>query len=211
MSGFMRFLVWVAAIFGAIGAFLYFAFFDVWRVPADDPQFVVSVEPTLSVGDIVLVARHGSPGTGNLVRCADPDEPRRWIVGRWSAGPNDEIVFDNEAFLVNGSHFSSPRGCGVPRIMLTNPASGAQESLACRQIEFAGLTYEALFATEHVETGRTVKVDPGKIFLVSDNRHMHLDSRDFGSIDPSSCQHVVFRLWGNSGFGDGSHRFTIIW
>jgi signal peptidase I len=211
MAGFTRFLVWVAMILVALGAFLYFAFFDVWRVPTDDPQFVVSVEPTLTAGDLVLVARHGSPGTGNLVRCADPDEPRRWVVGRWTAGAGDKIVFDNETYLVNGSHFSSPRGCGVPSVVLTNPASGAQESLVCRQVEFAGLTYEALFATEHVETGRAVTVDPGKIFLVSDNRHMHLDSRDFGSIDPSSCQHVVFRLWGATGFGDGSHRFTIIW
>jgi hypothetical protein len=40
---------------------------------------------------------------------------------------------------------------------------------------------------------------------------MHLDSRDFGTIDPSSCQHIVFRLWGTTGFSDASHRFTIIW
>jgi signal peptidase I len=211
MNAFTRFLVWSALILGALGAFLYFAFFDVWRVPSDDPQFVVSVEPTLTAGDIVLVARHGTPGTGNLVRCADPDEPRRFVVGRWSAGAGDKVVFDNEGLLINGSHFSSPRGCGRPLVAYTNPASGIQETLACRQIEFGGLTHEALFSAEHAEGTRTLTVDPGKILLVSDNRHMHLDGRDFGTIDPSTCEHIVFRLWGSTGFGDAPHRFTIIW
>jgi signal peptidase I len=211
MSGLYRFLVWTAIILGAIGGFLYFAFFDVWTLPSDDPQFVVSVEPTLSAGDIVLVARHGNPSTGNMVRCADPDEPRRFVVGRWVAGGGDKVVVEGESLLINGSHFSSPRGCGRDLPILTNPASGAQEKLACRQIEFAGITHEALFAQEHVEASRSVTVDPGKIMLISDNRHMHLDSRDFGTIDPSSCEHIVLRLWGRTGFGDAARRFTIIW
>jgi signal peptidase I len=211
MSGLLRFLVWTAIVLGAFGGFLYFAFFDIWRVPSDDPQFVVSVEPTLTAGDLVLVARHGSPGAGNLVRCADPDEPRRFVVGRWIAGSGEAVVFDNESLVVNGSHFTSPRGCGIPPVAMTNPASGHQETLSCRQIEFAGLTHEALFGTEHVEGTRSVTVDPGKIALASDNRHMHLDSRDFGTIDPASCEHIVFRLWGDSGFGDVTHRLTLIW
>ena len=78
-------------------------------------------------------------------------------------------------------------------------------------MEFGGNTHEALFATEHAEGNRSVTVDPGKILLVSDNRHMHLDSRDFGTVDPSSCEHIVFRLWGHSGYGDAPHRFNLIW
>jgi len=211
MSGFMRFLLWTVLILGALGAFLYFAFFDVWKLPADDPQFAVSVEPTLTVGDLVIIARHGSPSTGHLVRCADPDEPRRFVVGRWMAGGGDKVEIVGEGITVDGQRASSPRGCGRPPVSLTNPASGALEPLTCRQVEFAGLTHETLSSTEHAEGKRAMTVDPGKIFLASDNRHMHLDSRDFGSIDPSSCEHVLFRLWGDSGFGDASHRFTIIW
>jgi signal peptidase I len=211
MAGFTRFLVWAILILGALGGFLYFAFFDVWKVPADDPQFAVSVEPTLSAGDLVLVARHGNPGEGNLVRCTDPDEPRRWIVGRWTAGGRDKVEFTGEAVSVNGWRASSPRGCAKGEVTLTNPASGNQEALACRQVEFAGLTHETLVSTQHAEGSRSMTVDPGKIFLVSDNRHMHLDSRDFGSIDPALCQHVLFRLWGDSGFSDARHRLTFIW
>src|SRR5271156_6843070 len=99
MNGLMRFLVWSALILGALGAFLYFAFFDVWRVPADDPQFVVSVEPTLSAGDLVLIARHGTPGSANLGRCAEPDEPRRFVVGPSVSGTGDKVVFDSESLL----------------------------------------------------------------------------------------------------------------
>jgi signal peptidase I len=211
MSGLMRFLFWAAVVLGGFGVFLYFAFFDLWKLPSDDPQFVVSVEPTLSAGDLVVIARHGSPGTGNLVRCADPDEPRRFVVGRWMASPGDKVDILGENITINGEHASSPRGCATGKTSLTNPASGAQESLMCRQVEFAGLTHEVLTSVEHAEGHRAVTVDSGKIFIASDNRHMHLDSRDFGSIDPSSCEHVLFRLWGNSGFGDASHRFTIIW
>jgi signal peptidase I len=211
MAGFYRFLLWTGIILGGIGGILYFAFLDVWTLPSDDPQFSVSIEPTLSTGDLVLTARHGSPSVGNLVRCADPDEPRRFVVGRWVAGGGDRVEFNNENLLINDAHFSSPRGCGRPPTPLVNPASGAEETLVCRQIEFAGITHEALLAQEHAEGNRSVKVDPGKIVLVSDNRHMHQDSRDFGSIDPSSCQHILFRLWGRAGYGDAPHRFNIIW
>jgi signal peptidase I len=211
MTGLPKFIVWTIVILGGIGGFLYLAFFDVWKVPSDDPQFVVSIEPTLRAGDLVVIARHGDPGVGNLVRCADPDEPRRFVVGRWMAGGNNKVDFIGESIAIDGQRPSSPRGCGRPPISLTNPASGALEPLLCRQVEFAGLTHEALVSGEHAEGNRTMTVDPGKIFLASDNRHMHLDSRDFGSIDPSSCEHVLFRLWGDSGFGDASHRFTLIW
>jgi signal peptidase I len=53
-------------------------------------------------------------------------------------------------------------------------------------------------------------VEPGKVFLVSDDRHIHKDSRDFGQVDGAACEHVVFRLWGES-FGDSSHRFNVLW
>ncbi len=211
MGGFGRFVGWMVAILGAIGTFLYLAFFDVWRVPSDDPQFAVSVEPTLSAGDLVLIARHGSPSNGNLVRCTDPDEPRRFVVGRWTGDSGDTVEFQDERLFVNRTAASSPRGCLRPFQKLVNPATASEETLVCRQVEFAGMTHEVLMASEHAEGHKSAKVDPNKIWLTSDNRHMHLDSRDYGTVDPRSCQHVIFRLWGASGYGDSTHRFTIIW
>jgi signal peptidase I len=46
---------------------------------------------------------------------------------------------------------------------------------------------------------------------LSDDRYLHLDSRDYGTVPEESCQHVFFRLWGAAGFGDASRRFNIIW
>jgi signal peptidase I len=206
-----KFLIWTCLILGGLGAFLYFAFFDVWKLPSDDPQFSVSVEPTLSAGDLVVIARHGDPGPGNLVRCADPDEPRRFVVGRWMADGHNKVEFFGESIAVDGQRATAARGCGRPPMSLVNPASGALEPLVCREVEFAGMTHEALTSVEHAEGDRSVVVDPGKIFLASDNRHLHLDSRDFGSINPSSCEHILFRLWGETGYSDSQKRFTIIW
>jgi signal peptidase I len=211
MSAVFRFIVWVAVILGATFAILYFAFFDVWRVPTDDPQFSVSVEPTLTAGDYVLVARHGTPGVGNLVRCKDPDEPRRWVVARWVASAGDKVDVAGEALLINGRSAPSTRGCRTPTVTLVNPATGAAEKLDCREIEFAAGAYDVLTSPTHSEGHKAVTVDPGKIFLVSDNGHMHLDSRDFGSIESGSCEHLVFRLWGATGYFDASRRFTILW
>jgi signal peptidase I len=211
MNGFVRFVVWIVLVLVAIGAVLYFAFFDVWKVPGDDPQLSVSVAPTLAAGDYVLVARHGTPSTGNLVRCKDPDEPRRWVIGRWVASGGDHLDIVGERLTINGRSATSPRGCATPSMTLVNPATGNQEKLDCRQVEFAGLTHDMLVATAQAEGNRALTVDPGRIFLVSDNRHMHLDSRDFGSLESGSCEHLVFRLWGDTGYFDASHRFTILW
>ncbi len=210
MNGFLRFIAWLSVIFGAIGAILYFAFFDIWEVPKDDPQFSVSIAPTLAPGDYVLVARHGTPRVGNLVRCKDPDEPRRWVIARWVASAGDRVEVAGEALAVNG-RTSSSHACATPTMTLVNPATGGEERLACRQVEFGGSTHDTLVAPANAEGHRALTVDPGKIFLVSDNRHMHLDSRDFGSLEFESCEHLVFRLWGASGFGDSEHRFTILW
>jgi signal peptidase I len=211
MSGFVRFILWVALILGAIGAILYFGFFDVWTVPSDDPQLGVSIAPTLSTGDYVLVARHGTPSNGNLLRCKDPDEPRRWVIGRWEGSAGDKVEITGDALLVNGKNDSSLHACSTPTATLVNPATGTQEKLGCRTVESAGSSHDILVAASSAEGHKLITVDPGRIFLVSDNRHMHLDSRDFGSLESGSCEHVVFRLWGATGYFDAPHRFTILW
>lgn len=211
MNGFVRLVLWVAGILGAIGVILYAAFFDVWTVPADDPQFVVSIEPTLSAGDVVLISRHGASAFGDVVRCTDPDAPGRFVVGRIVGGQGDKVDIVGESLTVNGSHAPSPRACSVGTVVMKNPASGIDEKLNCAQQEFAGITHEAFSFAEHPEAPKSVVVESDRVFLLSENRHMHLDSRDFGSVPPSSCRHVVLRLWSAVGFGDSSRRFTLIW
>ncbi len=211
MNALLKFFLWVAVIIGAVCGILYYALFDVWTLPTDDPQFAASVQPTLAAGDTILLSRHGSPAFGNLVRCADPDAPGRFVVARLIGNTGDKVSIESESLTINGTHNISPRACETPQMTLTNPATGDEEKLGCREEELGGSTIDVLHSAEHPEAPRSLVVDADRAFLVSDNRHMHLDSRDFGTISPSTCKHVVFRLWSAAGFGDSKHRFTFIW
>jgi type IV secretory pathway protease TraF len=54
-------------------------------------------------------------------------------------------------------------------------------------------------------------VEPGSVFLVSDNRRYPFDSRDFGPLPKASCNEaIVFRLVSRLGFSDVDTRLTWI-
>ena len=210
MQGFLKFLAWVVGIAAGICAILYVGLLDVWTTPTDDAEFVVSIEPTLSGGDTVLFMRHGVPGIPDLVRCDDPDAPGRFVVGRIVGGCRDSISISSESLTVNGSHAPAPRACVTPRITLRNPATDEDEELSCRQQEYAGITFDSVSQADHPEPPRSTVVPDGQVYLLSDNRHMHLDSRDFNALDPHTCKHIVFRLWSRLGWGDSARRFSFI-
>lgn len=212
MSSLLRVLAWLAVIAGAAFAIVYFAYADVWTVPSDDPRMLVSVEPTLRGGDILLVDRHARATVGNLARCVDPDEPRRWVVGRVVGGGGSSVNITGQGFSSPGAREVSDSSCASMR--LVNPGSGDEVELVCRNVEFAGATYQTLKKVD--ETSRSPQaeehhVPSGKVFLMSDDRYLHLDSRDYGSLPEGSCRHILFRLWGSDGFSDGSRRFNLLW
>ncbi len=211
MSGFLRVVAWMAVIFGALAAIGYYTYADVWTVPTDDPRLLVSIEPTLRGGDIVLVERHGPPERGKVVRCADPDEPRRFVVGRLVGPPGSALTLVDQRFTTPGSRETSDTACGDTT--LVNPATGEEVKLDCQNREFAGLEYRTLMRKMESSNGAPIEVHVpvGKSYLLSDDRYLHLDSRDFGLVPDTSCQHIFFRLWGAEGFGDGSRRFNIVW
>jgi signal peptidase I len=209
MRTWFKVVAWVVGVVGAILLVLNQFFFEVWRIPVDDPLLAASIEPTLSANDLVVVTRHGSVGRGDLLRCADPGAPGRFVVARalGSSGENVEVV--DEVVKLDGKRTPSPRGC-VP-ITLHDPREDVDVVLTCSVEDYGDKSFLALRAQEHPETRTTEKVETGKWYVVSDDRHIHLDSRDFGQVDPRTCQHVVFRLLGAAGFGDTEKRFNIIW
>jgi signal peptidase I len=211
MNGLVRFVLWVLAILGGICVILYLGLFDVWRLPLYDPQFVASVAPTLAGGDLVLISRHETPSFANLVRCADPDAPDRFVVGRLVGTSGDTVELASETLTINGHHTPFPRACDTSTMVMPNPATGSDETLSCSQEEIGGITHDTLRLSEHPEPAKSSQVQAGKVYLVSDNRHMHLDSRDFQGVDPSTCKHIVFRLWSAGGYGDAQRRLTFIW
>ena len=92
-------------------------------------------------------------------------------------------------------------------VKIALPVAEALEVLLVKPGSFTIGSEEA----ETEEPPTKVEVEAGRWFLVSDDRHLHLDSRDFGQIDPVGCQHIVFRLVGAAGFGDTAKRLSIIW
>lgn len=211
MGTWLKFIFWTGAVLGTVGFALHLFFFEVWRVPTDDPLLAASIEPTLSAGDLVLVMRHGSVARGDLVRCADPEAAGRFVVARAIGRSGDHVELDREVVSLDGKRVPSPRACDPAVITVHDPRIDEDVTLDCSQEEFGDVAFSAARASDRPELPTKVTVAPDGWFLVSDNRHVHLDSRDFGDVDPSSCQHVVFRIAGAAGFGDSRRRLSIVW
>jgi signal peptidase I len=209
MRGFLRFMLWALGILAVIGLVLYLAVFDVWTVPGDDPVASVAIEPTLHSGDHILLTRGSDLKPGLLARCMDPDAPGRYVIGRIVAKGGDTVAVD-EIVVVNGKRNPSPHACTELKFNLRNPTTGEDVVLECGVEDTDGNEHEVLRDMAHPQATLKTKVESDKVFLVSDNRHLHLDSRDYGQVTPSSCQHVVYRLWGETYF-DAKRRFTFLW
>src|SRR5580658_6282937 len=101
MRGWFKFIFWVVGILGVVLLVLYAFFFDVWTIPTDDPTLAAAIEPTVSAGDVVVVTRHTSVSRGNLLRCADPQSPGRFVVARAMARFGERIDIGNEVVAID--------------------------------------------------------------------------------------------------------------
>lgn len=212
MRGIARFLVWTSVIFGAVALLLYLLVFDVWTVQPqpDDIAFTASILPALKPEDKVLVKRGGTPHVGELARCKHPTAGT-WIVGRVFGEENDQVEVSDRGVKTNNTQMSSAHGC--PQMIVPHPITQSLTTLNCGVVETGAWSWEYLTppADSGVSSGvHSAKVEAGKLYLVSDNRLMHDDSRDFGQVDASTCEHIVFRLYGER-FTDSSRRFSILW
>lgn len=210
MRTWLKIVAWAAGIVAAIGLFLRL-FFEVWTVPTDDPLLAASIEPTLAAGDVVVVTRHPSIDRGNLLRCTDPDAPGRFVVARAIGSFGDRLGLKDEFVTIDGKRTPSPRLCETSVVTVHDPRGDDVVSLTCSVEEYGDVTFNALRSPERPEGVTEATVEPARWFLVSDNRHFHLDSRDYGQMAASACQHVVFRIVGASGFWDARKRLSIIW
>ncbi len=209
MRGFLRFSLWVFGILGIVGLVLYLLVFDAWTVPGDDPMAAASVEPNLHVGDRLLILRGGDVRPGHLARCTDPDAPGRFVLGRVVAKAGETVAVD-ESVVVDGKRNPSPHACTEGRRPMRHPITQEDIELDCGFEDTNGNEHEVLRNVAHPEATIKSKVEIDKVYLVSDNRHIHLDSRDFGQIQASTCHHVVYRLWGDT-WWDSKRRFTSLW
>ncbi|MGH7271719.1 MAG: S26 family signal peptidase, partial [Polyangiaceae bacterium] len=162
--------------------------------PSDDPLLTASIAPTLEPGDLVVLARHGAPSNAYLVRCADPQVPGRFVVGRAIAKGGQTVGFDSEVVAVDGHCTPSGHNCDPAQWIVHDPTSDSDIQLECEVEEYGEADFEVLRSAIDPAASTQEKVEPGRWFLVSDDRHVHLDSRDYGGLAPGTCQHITFRL-----------------
>ena len=213
MRGFVKFVVWfallgVAMVFGLKATCLEF-----WTMPNDDALLSLSVMPTLEAGDRLVLLRIGTPGFADVVRCPDPEVPGRFVVGRILGEQGDRIVAELGSVTVNEKYIGTRRACIPPQLSVLDPKTSEAVELSCEIEEAGGTEYTRLRATTPAlhSTPHKVRVPDGQVFLASDNRHYHDDSRDFGPVPKDSCHNrIIFRLWSARGWFDGTRRLTIV-
>lgn len=203
-------MLWVAGILGGIALLLHLFVLESWVVPrGPDDRFATSILPTLRAEERVLIQRGRVPKVGELARCVSPLEPGTYVVGRVFGASGDRVEVSDHGVKTNGKALEWRHAC--PQVVVPHPVTQNLVKMNCTAAETGAFTFEYYSAAEGLSGGTgNALVEPGKLYLVSDNRLMHEDSRDFGQVDASTCEHIVFRLWGEK-FTDATRRFNVLW
>lgn len=210
MRKFLKFIAWTTGIIAVVAIVLRATVLRVWTIP-DDKILGASIQPTLAAGDVVLVWTRGDREANDLVRCTDPEDPQRWVMGRIYGSQGDTVSVENGIVTVNGRKYATSEACVKDAVEIEDPVSGATKNLKCARVEFAGGWHFIGSGPDASGRDEPHKVGPGRVYLISDNREDHEDSRDYGAVDAATCRDkVVMRLWGKKGFFDDSRRFDYI-
>src|SRR5262245_66021478 len=109
-----RAIAWFAVAVAVVLLLLRAFVFTVWTVP-DDPTLAAAVAPTLREGDTVLVLRIGTPGFGELVRCPDPEDASKFVVGRIAGFERDVVETEGAKLNVSGTRYAGERAGVEPK------------------------------------------------------------------------------------------------
>lgn len=211
MGKLWRGLFWSAAFLVVIGLIVRVAFVDVWVLP-DDPKTSASVAPSLAGGDAILFMRRNKPAFGDLVRCRDPDDPTRFVTGRVVGQWGDTVETNGRELSVNGKRYIGEMACAEAKVTIPHPTSGSTVEIWCDQVEIGGHPHlRGSSDKAGIVTPTKATVGQGMLYLLSDDRSYHDDSRDFGVVPADSCTgRIVFRLWGKGGWSDDKRRMTFV-
>lgn len=210
----LRNLLWAVFAVGLVVGAMRLTCLRWWRVPDDDADLAASVAPTLGPGDWVILWRLTPPGFGDLVLCPDPEEAEEVVIGRIVGEGGDSLSIGESGDLeVNNVRMRSERACHHETFMVDNPRSGEPIELRCDIETLGGVHHQrALMPPSGLRPMPTkVEVEPGELFLVSDNRYHPFDSRDFGAVPKASCSEaIIFRLVSRLGFTHVDTRLSWI-
>jgi signal peptidase I len=208
-----RVLAWTLALLIGAALLLRALILDIWTLPEDDARLTAAVAPTLLPGDTVLMLTRGTPGFGDLVRCADPDDSKRFIVARIAGLAGDHVEIEERTLRVSGQNYNGEISCPEADYSVAHPTSGDIVPLQCDVVRMGGGWHYRAYSQRPSALASPTKTDVGQgmLFLLSDDRSFHDDSRDFGTVPRSSCKGLIFfRLWSKGGMRDEKHRFLAI-
>lgn len=216
LASITRTIVFVSIVLGLLVGVLRLTCLRWWQVPADDPDLVASIAPSLGGGDWVILWRATAPGFGDLVMCPDPEDPAAVFIGRIAGEPRDRLSVDEVGVItVNNARARSEHACDPAMFTLENPSTGEPMELRCDVETLGGVHHKrALIPQKSPIKPQPLKnrpIEAGGVFLISDNRLFPFDSRDFGPLPQASCrERIAFRLVSRLGFSDVEHRLSWI-
>lgn len=213
MQKLLKFLLWTALVVGVVVGVARGVAIRWWRIPEGDPYLEASIAPSLRGGDLIILWRLTPPKFGDLVMCPEPTAPERMVIGRIFGDAGDKVRVEGSKVYVNGRAAETEHACDPRTFKVKHPGTGAEIEQRCDVEAVAGVSHMRGAAAESGVQASPVDqtVEEGKVFLVSDNRQLPYDSRDFGLVDRSTCtETVVFRLVSKDGFMDEKPRFTVI-
>jgi signal peptidase I len=211
MGKFLRYLFWVSLLVAALIGLLRLTAIRWWQIPVGDPYLEASIAPTLRGGDWVILWRATAPRAGDLAICPEPKTPTREVIARFAAMQGEHVKLVKTSLTVNGKVVDNTDSCDSFKTI--DPASGAEVSQGCSEEELAEKTHMVAVVRDGYTQPADAELDvpDGQVFLASDNRQFPWDSRDFGTVDRSTCtESVVFRLVSKDGFFDVPNRLSLI-
>ncbi|MFS8068708.1 MAG: S26 family signal peptidase, partial [Byssovorax sp.] len=123
------------------------------------------------------------------------------------------VELEGTSLRINGRSYDAESACPDRSVTLPNPGEGADIEVYCDKVamgsgwHYRGHSLKPRFGFDKAKAD----VRPGMLYLVSDNRDWHDDSREFGQVPVASCTHkIVFRLWGSMGMRADPLRFEFI-
>jgi len=154
-----------------------FWLYDLYRVPSG------SMVPTLQIGDLFVVSRlNKTPQRGEVVSFWYPPDPTTVFVKRTVGLPGDTVEVRDGVVSVNGEALPQDH-----QDMVTYLDGRCRPMQATRSLETpaGGRDYEVLrhqgIANPYRDFGPK-EVEPGRYFVLGDNRDQSADSRVWGTV-----------------------------